>query len=138
VNKSEWTDQEKNDLIKAINKCPAGTQNRWNKIGEMLNRSPADCINMEKQLKTNFSANNHLNASTWTDAKTVLNRKEEPLPTVKLDENSNIDETTKDVWSQTQQVKFEEALKAIGKDATNRWEKIAELVPEKTKVNYVK
>ncbi len=93
---------------------------------------------MEKQLKTNFSANNHLNASTWTDAKTVLNRKEEPLPTVKLDENSNIDETTKDVWSQTQQVKFEEALKAIGKDATNRWEKIAELVPEKTKVNYVK
>lgn len=134
VNKNEWTDNEKNNLIKAINKCPAGTPNRWNKIGEMLNRSPADCINMDKQMKTNFSANNHLNASTgWTDTKTVLNRKEEPVPSVKLDENSNIDETKKDAWSQIQQIKFEEALKSVSKDVTNRWEKIAELVPEKTK-----
>ncbi len=92
---------------------------------------------MEKQLKSNFSANNHLNASTWTDTKTVLNRKEEPLPSVKLDENSNIDETKKDVWSQAQQVKFEEGLKMFGKDIADRWDKIAEHVPEKTKVLFL-
>lgn len=136
INKTGWTDQDKNELIKAINKCPAGTQNRWNKIGDMLNRSAADCINMDKQLKSNFSSNNHLNASTWTDTKTVLNRKEEPLPSVNLDENSNIDETMqgkKEVWSQEQQRLLEEALKSIGKDNSNRWERIAEKVPEKSK-----
>jgi len=118
--------------IKAISKTPAGTSNRWNKIGEMLNRSPQDCINMEKHMKTNFSSSNHLNSALWNETKTtVLNYKEDPTISVKLDENSNIE--TKSCWSQEQQDKLENALKSVDKDASNRWELISELVPGKSK-----
>lgn len=132
--KREWTDLDKNELIKTINKFPAGTTNRWNKIAEIINRTAADCINMDRQIRANFNNSKHLNSTTWTDTNSVLNRKETPMPTVKLDENSNI-ETKKDTWTQEQQLKFEQALKSVSKDASNRWEKISEQVPEKSKVS---
>lgn len=130
----EWTDKDKSELIKAVNKFPAGTANRWNKIADLMNRQPQDCISMEKQIRNNFTSNNYLNNSTWSEKKTtVLNHKEAPQPTVKLDENSN---ETSDKWTQDQQAKFEKALKDFNKDTPNRWERIAERVDHKTKVSY--
>ena len=129
----EWTDKDKSELIKAIVKYPAGASNRWNKIGELLNRTPQECIQMEKQMKTNFNSSSYLNAATWSQTKTtVLNHKEEPTISVKLDENSN--ETKSDDWSQEQQLAFEKALKEFNKDVLNRWDRIAEKVSNKTKV----
>jgi len=128
----EWSDKEKAELIKAVSKYPSGTASRWNKIGELLNRSASDCINMEKQMKANYSNSNYLNSASWSETKTtVLNYKEDPTISVKLDENSNIE--TKSIWSQDQQVKLENALKSVDKDASNRWELISELVPGKNK-----
>lgn len=128
----EWTDKDKSELIKAIVKYPAGASNRWNKIGELLNRTPQECIQMEKQMKTNFNSSSYLNAATWSQTKTtVLNHKEEPTISVKLDENSN--ETKSDDWSQEQQFAFEKALKEFNKDVLNRWDRIAERVSNKTK-----
>jgi len=87
---------------------------------------------MEKQMKTNFNSSSYLNAATWSQTKTtVLNHKEEPTISVKLDENSN--ETKSDDWSQEQQFAFEKALKEFNKDVLNRWDRIAERVSNKTK-----
>lgn len=132
-NSREWTDKDKSELIKAVNKFPAGTPNRWNKIADVMDRQPQDCISMDKQIRTNFTSNNYLNNSTWSEKKTtVLNHKEAPEPTVKLDENFN---ETSDKWTQDQQAKFEKALKDFNKDMPNRWDRIAEQVDHKTKVN---
>lgn len=127
----EWSDKEKSELIKAISKYPAGTTSRWNKISDLLNRTPQDCINMEKFMKVNFTTSNYLNTNTWKEAKTtVLNHKEVPEPSVKLDENSN---ETKAEWSQVQQLKFESAIKEFNKETLNRWDRISEKVPQKSK-----
>lgn len=132
-NSREWTDKDKSELIKAVNKFPAGTPNRWNKIADMMNRQPQDCISMDKHIRANFTSNNYLNNSTWSEKKTtVLNHKEAPEPTVKLDENFN---ETSDKWTQDQQAKFEKALKDFNKDTPNRWDRIAEQVDHKNKVN---
>lgn len=129
----QWTDKEKNELIKAINRYPAGTSNRWNQIADVLNRLPTDCINMEKQMKSNFNSATYLNSATWVEPKaTVLSHKEAPVPSVKLDENSNI-ESKNEAWTQDQQASFESALKQFNKDTLNRWDRIAEKVPQKSK-----
>jgi hypothetical protein len=104
--------------------------NRWNKISDLINRTPQDCINMEKFMKINFTTSNYLNTNTWSEAKTtVLNHKEAPTPSVKLDENSNIENE----WTQEQQGKFEAALKEFNKETLNRWDRISEKVPQKSK-----
>ena len=132
VNK-EWTDKEKSDLIKAVNRFPAGTANRWNKIADAMNRQPQDCIGMEKLIRNNFTTSSYLNNSTWSEKKTtVLNYKEEPAPSVKLDENFN-ETSSSDKWTQEQQAKLEKALKDFNKDTPNRWDRIAEQVSNKTK-----
>jgi DnaJ family protein C protein 1 len=137
VNKSnEWSDKDKNELIKAIVKFPAGTPDRWAKIGEYLNRPVNECINMEKLIKSNLTSSNlsKLNASTWTSSNSTsqISIKEEPTQSEKLNSNLvGID----DKWSQEQQKLFEKALKEIGKDVPNRWDKIAEIVPGKNKVH---
>jgi hypothetical protein len=124
--KKEWSDKEKTNLIKAITRFPPGTTSRWNKISEFVEtRTPADCIQMEKHMKTNItsSLNSHLNANTWSQLSS----------NVEKDANDNIT-STKDDWSQDQQDLFEKALKQVNKDELNRWEKIAEFVPDKNKV----
>ena len=51
----------------------------------------------------------------------------------KTEETSKDEKTETDEWSQTQQKLLEVALKKIGKDEENRWDKIAETVEGKTK-----
>jgi DnaJ family protein C protein 1 len=138
----EWSDKEKSDLIKAIVKFPAGTVNRWNKIAETLERSVNDCVNMEKLIKSSMTSTAHsqLNASTWSSSSSTANGggkvsiTEEPTMSEKYLETNGTETVEKCVWSQDHQKLFEKALKEIGKDVPNRWEKIAESVPGKTKV----
>jgi hypothetical protein len=89
---------------------------------------------MEKQMRSNLNSNTNLNAATWNTKpnNVVLNTKEEPTITTRLVET----EEKTDVWTQEQQALLEKALKEINKDTPNRWERIAEVVSNKTKVNY--
>lgn len=87
---------------------------------------------MEKKMKSNFNSatNSGLNAATWNQkAGTVLNNKEEPTITTRLDVEKS------EIWSQEQQALLEKALKEISKDIPNRWDKIADQIPNKTKVS---
>lgn len=59
--------------------------------------------------------------------KRVVNIIEEP--TIRFTDAKN-----EDVWSQDQQKYLEKALKEISKETVNRWDRIAEKVPDKTKV----
>ena len=133
----EWSDKEKSDLIKAVSKFPAGTSNRWSQISEFIGRPANECIQMEKQIRSNFNSSSHsiLNANSYSQTKTnVLNYKEEPSISTKLDDGANVPESN-ETWSQEQQLALEKALKEIGKDIPNRWDRIAESVSNKTKVN---
>jgi len=130
----EWTDKEKADLIKAITKFPAGTPNRWSRIGEVCNRSAQDCAQMEKQMKSNLTSSTltNLNAAAWNQSKSSVQITEEPTQAVNYEQAQN-DTNNNSSWTQEQQTLFEKALKDIGKDTPARWDKIAEAVPGKTK-----
>jgi DnaJ family protein C protein 1 len=137
----EWADKEKAELIKAIVKFPAGTANRWVKIGEVLERTANECLNMEKSIKSNLTSTMHaqMNASTWTSGQMNPHVTDAPTMSDKFqhtngDANKPEPAAEKCVWSQEHQKLFEKALKEIGKDVPNRWDKIAESVPGKTKV----
>ena len=81
-------------------------------------------------MRSNLNSFSNLNEATYTPkTNNVLNLKGEPQITTKLPEyNSN-----EVMWTQDQQACLEKALKQIGKDTPNRWDKIASLVPNKTK-----
>lgn len=136
TNKKEWTDKERADLIKAIAKYPAGVVSRWTTIAAFVGRSEQDCIQMDKQMRTNFNATTHssLNATSWLQRLNIVRIKEEP--TIKIDETSTTENNNLLIdgnWTQESQTLFEKALKDFGKDCPNRWEKIASCVPNKTK-----
>lgn len=62
----------------------------------------------------------------------MLKVKQEPNKTEDLCENKGLDAES---WSQNQQVILEWALKQYPKTTEQRWEKIAEHIPGKTKVS---
>lgn len=86
-------------------------------------------------MKQTITSSNHssLNSSTWSGVqKRTVNITEEP--TTRFPEDDTELTRIGDSWSQEQQKCLEKALKEIGKDIPNRWDRIAEQVPNKNKV----
>lgn len=81
-------------------------------------------------MKQTITSTTHssLNSSTWSGGvqKRVVNITEEPT--------TRFPEDQEELWSQEQQRCLEKALKEITKEIPNRWDRIAEQVPNKTKV----
>ena len=50
---------------------------------------------------------------------------------------ASADDRKAKVWSQAEQKLLEQALSRVGKDAPNRWDRIAEMVPGKSKVSFL-
>lgn len=85
-------------------------------------------------MKSNLTSStlSNLNAATWNQTKSSVHITEEPTQAVNYEQAQN-DTNNNSSWTQDQQTLFEKALKEIGKDTPNRWDKIAEAVPGKTK-----
>lgn len=126
----EWSDKEKADLIKAIVKFPPGTSDRWIKIGEFVGRQASECLNVEKQMKSNITSSSfsNLNASTWKEGSA-----DEENSSSGNEKTIASPELASEAWSQEQQLQLEKALKEFNKDVPNRWDKIASNVTNKTK-----
>lgn len=62
---AHWTDADYSKLARAMQKFPAGTALRWEKIGQQLNHPPADILARAKDLKSKQFA-------ATTDTETVL------------------------------------------------------------------
>ncbi len=131
-----WTDAEKALLIKAIQRYPGGTPDRWNAISDYVNRTANQCIQMEKFLKTNLKA-----SLKQIQTRNTLNN-HEPLISddimTQRDCDESMAEQKKIDWNQEQQKQLEMALKSVGKDVPDRWDRISQLVPGKNKVCIVK
>lgn len=118
---SLWTDENLFELSQLVNKFPSGTSDRWQKISMAMQRSVSEVTYMANKIKQNGykvpSETNEL--ATTEEPKKVKTR------TI---HNS--------VWSQIEQKAFENALINFPKGCTeNRWEKISNCVPNKSKVS---
>jgi len=144
---TSWTAEEIDLLINTVKQFPGGTVNRWEQITLSLNRqlvntnkgqewSVDQVIKMANEIKTKGMEN--------VQDSSLKNTKRDPrvdqsTPTiashyveiVKKTDTSNAANNT--VWSADDQLALEKAMKSIPSDDPERWDKVAQLVPGKTR-----
>lgn len=120
-----WTDDDLTDLLRLMKKYPQGTQERWEKIGDTMNRPVNEVAHMAHKLK---------DEALKPLPKQEEERREEEPKKVKTKGGKLGEDMEEGAWSQIQQKAFEQALTIHPKgSAGDRWEKISKMVPEKTK-----
>lgn len=123
-----WTDDDLADLVRLTKKYPGGVSGRWEIIAKELYRSVPEVTFMANKLKENGYK---LPEEQEVEAEPVIPQKQKTkknLDTVKSEELQNAQN-----WSQEQQRCLETALAKFPKGSNERWERISELVPGKTK-----
>lgn len=129
-----WTDEDLTELIRLVKKYPGGSSARWNIIAETMNRSVQEVTFMAAKMKENGyrlpGQNSEQNSEFTTQVQEVV-KKEKVKKTAATDNQILVPETN---WSQEQQRALESAIIKYRKNATgDRWQKIANCIPEKTK-----
>ncbi|VDM37242.1 unnamed protein product [Toxocara canis] len=149
IRDDKWNCEELELLVKlTTEKYPAGTPDRWKLVGRVLNRSPEEVAAMTGKLKlvrkdeyakllraaqsssvvvaaANVTA---LRGTVGESNGEVDNESSAISPIRPTDEpNSALD------WSQHDQRLFETALQQFPKGTADRWDKIVNCVPNKTK-----
>ncbi|KAK0174493.1 hypothetical protein PV327_010255 [Microctonus hyperodae] len=118
-----WTDDDIIELIKYVKKFPGGTQDRWEKIADAMNRTVNEVTYMAKKIKDEGLKPKQNSDDVQVD---VQSKK---VKTRAIDNDDNITD-----WSQEQQKALESALIKYPKGGSaDRWEKIASCIEGKTK-----
>lgn len=170
----EWSPENTQLLIKAVNLFPAGTNQRWEVVANFLNQHGTfndekrfiakDVLNKAKDLQSSdFSksslkkaaneeafdqfekekkkVNNHVddNSISRSDSGVKLNN-----GTAKPKTSEESSKPEKDVlkedraWTKTEQELLEQAIKTFPVSTPERWEKIADCIPNRTKKDCMK
>lgn len=116
-----WTDDDLTELIRLVKKYPQGTTERWEKIAEFLNRSVLEVTYMANKVKENG-----YRLPSEQDEEIQVKVKQKTKKCV-----DTMDSVTN--WGQAQQKALEDALLKFPKGVSDRWDRIAEHVPEKNK-----
>ncbi|GLV44523.1 uncharacterized protein CBL_10328 [Carabus blaptoides fortunei] len=136
-----WTDDDLAELIQLVKRYPGGTTERWERIGDAMNRSVSEVTYMAAKLKDNCyrlpgqtdeskSADDELQVSKKQKTRGgKLGSAEEETAGGTVSSKGPVDTS----WGQVQQKALEGALAKYPKGPTDRWEKIAKCVPDKTK-----
>ncbi|XP_050439006.1 dnaJ homolog subfamily C member 1 isoform X2 [Adelges cooleyi] len=121
-----WTDDDLYELSQMVNKYPAGTSDRWQKVAKAMHRPVPEVAYMANKMKEN-------GYKVPTPGETQESVVTEEPKKIKTRSTTNT-ESTDSAWNQVQQKALESALTKYPKGSTeNRWEKIAKCVPNKTK-----
>ncbi|XP_017064591.1 uncharacterized protein F54F2.9 [Drosophila eugracilis] len=137
-----WTDEDLTELIRLVKKYPGGAGSRWNTIAESMNRSVQEVTFMAAKMKengyripgqTDSVAENLVQESQQAQRKEKVKKSATGPGTAAApaEKSMLIPETN---WTQEQQRALEAAIVKYRKTAGgDRWQKIANSVPEKTK-----
>lgn len=121
-----WTDEDLAELTRLTKKYPNGTLSRWEVIARHMNRSVQEVTFMAAKLKEPGQRQ-----STDSVAETLVQEATKKAKKV-IEEKVPINEITS--WSQEQQKLLETAIVKYPKTTVgDRWQKIANTVPGKTK-----
>ncbi|XP_055606198.1 uncharacterized protein F54F2.9 [Uranotaenia lowii] len=125
-----WTEDDLTELVRLVKKYPGGTADRWELIGEMMGRSVSEVTYMAAKMK---DGGYKLPGQTESVAETII--QEAAKQKVKTKKTGDASGTEANVnWSQEQQAALESAIQKYPKSgSSDRWQKIANSVPGKTK-----
>lgn len=128
LNGGLWTDDDLQELVRLTKKYPGGASNRWETIAEAMNRNVTEVTFMAYKLKDTV-----YKVPGETD-KLVEQIKKDTIKKIKTKvADTDVDSGEKN-WSQEQQKALEAAIQKNPKrGAEDRWQKIANSVPGKTK-----
>ncbi|XP_055139487.1 dnaJ homolog subfamily C member 2 isoform X3 [Symphalangus syndactylus] len=141
-----WSEDDLQLLIKAVNLFPAGTNSRWEVIANYMNihsssgvkRTAKDVIGKAKSLqKLDPHQKDDINKKAFDKFKKehgVVPQADNATPSERF-EGPYTDFTP---WTTEEQKLLEQALKTYPVNTPERWEKIAEAVPGRTKKDCMK
>lgn len=144
----EWTDDEIKLLVKGAKIIAVGTRDRWDVIANFIEehsrgkykRTGKEVLNKTKEMqKMDPSTKEEMNKKAFE--KTVQSIKQEPVVTEKPSERyTSVGEqllmeqgSNPAPWSADEQKILEQALKTYPSTLSDRWEKIAECLPARSK-----
>ncbi|XP_048355672.1 dnaJ homolog subfamily C member 2 isoform X1 [Sphaerodactylus townsendi] len=141
-----WSEDDLQLLIKAVNLFPAGTNSRWEVIANYMNlhsttgikRTAKDVINKAKNLqKLDPHQKDDINKKAFDKFKKehgVVPQAEIATPSERFD----VPLTDSSPWTTEEQKLLEQALKTYPVNTPERWEKIAASVPGRSKKDCMK
>ncbi|XP_044264023.1 dnaJ homolog subfamily C member 2 [Tribolium madens] len=162
----EWNQENIQLLVKAVNLFPAGTNQRWDVVANFINQhgsfnssarfNAKMVLAKAKDLQnTDFSKNNLKEVANKQafdnfkkDKRNVLNVDESGI-SKKLDEvtlngdskkvaNGDVKAKQDSAWTTTEQQLLEQALKTYPASTPERWDRIAECIPNRSKKECMK
>uniref|UniRef100_A0A674MXI6 DnaJ homolog subfamily C member 2 n=1 Tax=Takifugu rubripes TaxID=31033 RepID=A0A674MXI6_TAKRU len=141
-----WNEEDLQLLIKAVNLFPAGTNARWEVIANYMNqhstsgmkRTAKDVINKAKNLqRLDPVQKDEINKKAFEKFKkehTSLPSEDKAVPSERFDG----DDLNTAPWTSEEQKLLEQALKSYPVNTPERWEKIADAVPGRSKKDCMK
>lgn len=126
-----WTEDDLTELVRLVKKYPGGTTDRWEIIAEMMGRAVSEVTYMAAKMKeTAFK----VPGQTDSVAETIMQEaSKQKVKTKKTEPSAAVAESSSN-WSQAQQAALETAIQKYPKSgSSDRWQKIANSVPGKTK-----
>ncbi|KAL3286675.1 hypothetical protein HHI36_001172 [Cryptolaemus montrouzieri] len=161
-----WNEENVQLLVKAVNIFPAGTNQRWEVVANFINQhgkfekdsnifTPKMVLSKAKDLQnTDFSksnlrevANKQAFDNFKKDKKGVLNVDNngisKKLDEMQIDDEKNVKledlkNKIENAWTTTEQQLLEQALKTYPSSTPERWNRVAECIPNRNKKECIK
>lgn len=159
----EWTPEMTQLLIKAVNLFPAGTNQRWEVVANFLNQhstfkddkrfTAKDVLAKAKDLQSSDFSKSSLKKAANEEAfdqfekekKKIANNiddsgisKSDPVKLVNGNTSKDDSKPEDRSWTKTEQELLEQAIKTFPVSTPERWEKIADCIPNRTKKDCMK
>ncbi|CAB3386722.1 Hypothetical predicted protein [Cloeon dipterum] len=143
---SEWTPDDLALLIKAVNLFPAGTNQRWDVVAQFINQHTT--TSNERSAKEVLSKTKTLQSSDYSSIKDAANKKayqdfeksQKGAASVVSDEQTSqrFDSVSEQQgmgapWTAEEQKLLEQALRTYPSTTPDRWDRIADCVPSRSK-----
>lgn len=156
----EWTVEMTQMLIKAVNLFPAGTNQRWEVVANFLNQhctfiddkrlSAKEVLNKAKDLQSSDFSKSSLKKAANEEAFDQFEKEKKKISNHV--DNTGISKSDKLVngtttaeikpeekpWTKTEQELLEQAIKTFPVNTPERWEKISDCIPNRSKKDCMK
>lgn len=139
-NNNDWETEDVQLLIKAVNLFPAGTNQRWEAVANFINQHSK---NGERNAKQVLAKAKSLQGTNYTDnaLKSEMNANAYDQFEKEKKCEAQVPEVVSERpvgWSAEEQKLLEQALKTYPAAVKDRWDRIAECVPTRTKKECMK
>lgn len=151
-NQKNWSQDDVQLLIKAVNLFPAGTNQRWEVVANYINqhsvnvkeckRTAKEVLTKAKELqKSDFALKEEANKQAYhkfekSQKPTAVG--DEAAPTERFDSAADLQGINPAPWTAEEQRLLEQALKTYSTATPNRWDCIAECIPGRSKKDCMK